>query len=312
MGHEHERGSVARRRSPLAHVLVATDFTAGAAHAAVLAAGLPLAKGARLSILHVLPEALPQKLRASAETEARRQLDRVMRAASKAIAARGRGDVEIASDFCAGQAYVEIIRHARLAGAELIVLGRHGRRPFRDMFLGSTASRVLRVGDVPVLVVSRRPARPYRRPMVAVDLEDTSRAVVDLALRVLGPEVSSAVLAHAYHVPFEGFMTPGARPGDVTEFRKEHLGIARSSLARLIASLGPCGVAWETSLRRGDPRSVILADAARRRADLLVIGTHGRSGLSHALIGSVAEGILDSATVDVLVARPARLSFELP
>ncbi|CAN5923971.1 universal stress protein [soil metagenome] len=312
MGDDHERASAPRRGSPLAHVLVATDFTAGAAHAAARAAGLPLAKGARLSILHVLPDRLPQKLRASAEAEARRQLGRVTRAVSKAVSARGRSDLAIASDFCAGQAYVEIIRRARSAGAELIVLGRHGRRPFKDMFLGSTASRVLRAGDVPVLVVSRRPARPYRRPMVAVDLEDTSRAVVDLALRVLAPEVSSAVLAHAYHVPFEGFLTPGARPGDVTELRKEYLGIARSSLVRLIASLGPCGVAWETSVRRGDPRSVILLDAARQRADLLVIGTHGRSGLAHALIGSVAEGIVDSAPLDVLVARPARLSFELP
>lgn len=106
------------------------------------------------------------------------------------------------------------------------------------MFIGSTASRVIRKGDIPVLVVSRKAGRTYRRPLVAVDLEDTSRAVVDLALRVLGPEVSAAVLAHA--------------------------------------------------------------------------GTHGRSGISHALVGSVAEWVIENATVDVLVARPARVSFELP
>lgn len=312
MRRDRERSDAPGRGRPLAHVLVATDFTAGAAQAVARAARLPLAEGARLSILHVLPDASPQKMRVSAEKDARRQLDGVTRATSMAIRALGRSDIEIASHLCAGQAYVEIIRRARSAGVELIVLGRHGRRRFKDLFIGSTASRVVRAGDVPVLVVSRRAARPYGRPMVAVDLEDTSRAVVDLALRVLGPDVTSVALAHAYHVPFEGFITPGASPGGVTALRKEYLRIAQSNFARLIASLGPCGVEWQTSVGRGDPRSVILMDAARWRADLLVIGTHGRSGLAHALIGSVAEAISDSSTIDVLVARPARVSFELP
>jgi len=71
-----------------------------------------------------------------------------------------------------GEAFVEIIRRSRSLGAELIVIGRHGRRPVRDMFIGTTAERVIRKGDVPVLVVNRKPRSPYRRPLIATDLED--------------------------------------------------------------------------------------------------------------------------------------------
>jgi nucleotide-binding universal stress UspA family protein len=119
-------------------------------------------------------------------------------------------------------------------------------------------------------------------------------------------------MVHAYHVPFEGFITPAAAPGDMTELRKEYRRKAASGLARLQASLGALGVRWQTSILRGDPRTVILAEAVRRRIDLLAVGTHGRQGLSHALIGSVAEWVIQAATCDVLVARSARVSFELP
>jgi nucleotide-binding universal stress UspA family protein len=53
-------------------------------------------------------------------------------------------------------------------------------------------------------------------------------------------------------------------------------------------------------------------EAARRRADLIVLGTHERSGVSHALIGSVAEFVVTEATCDVAITRPMRYSFELP
>jgi nucleotide-binding universal stress UspA family protein len=66
------------------------------------------------------------------------------------------------------------------------------------------------------------------------------------------------------------------------------------------------------ALRPGDARSVILREVIRQRADLLALGTHARSGLSHALIGSVAEWVVAMAPCDVLVARPQKFTFKLP
>lgn len=65
-------------------------------------------------------------------------------------------------------------------------------------------------------------------------------------------------------------------------------------------------------LREGDARGVILDVAAERDCDLLALGSHGRSGLRHVLIGSVAETVIRASTCDVLVVRPLGLRFELP
>ena len=66
------------------------------------------------------------------------------------------------------------------------------------------------------------------------------------------------------------------------------------------------------TIRPGDARAVILAEAVRRKVDLLVLGTHGRSGLAHLLVGSVAEAVVRGGTCDVLVARAAPRDFRLP
>lgn len=300
------------RPAPFEHIFVATDFSAGADRALARAARLPLARGGRISVVHTLSDRLPERARADVEKFARRHLELAGSRLRKAVVALKRRDITVSSEICQGRPYVEIVRHARAVAADLIVIGRHGRRPVRDMFIGSTAERVIRAGDLPVLVVNRTASRAYRRPLVAVDLEDTSRSVVTAIVRSLGPEVTSCTLAHAYHVPFEGFVTPGVSPGAVTDLRKEYRQAAVSGLARFQATLSKLGMHWETVVVRGDPRTALLAEVDRQRADLVAVGTHGRSGIAHALIGSVAEWIIQTAPCDVLVARPARVSFELP
>lgn len=300
------------RPAPFEHLFVATDFSTGAAQATARALRLPLAERGQISVVHVLSERGPNPARGGAAKVARQNLDQATQNLIRLATALGRRDIRITAELCRGQPYVEIIRHARSVAADLIVLGRHGRRRVRDMFIGATAERVIRSGDLPVLVVSRKASRPYRRPVLAVDLEDTCRSVVTTALRALEPQVTRATMVHAYHVPFEGLVTPKASAGEMTQLRKEYRAAAASGVARLQAALGDLGVHWQMAIVRGDPRAVILNEAVRRRADLLVVGTHGRSGIAHALVGSVAEWVIQAAASDVLVARPSRVSFELP
>ena len=81
----------------------------------------------------------------------------------------------------AGYPFVEIIREARRGHNELVVIGRHGWRTFREILLGSTAERVIRTSDTSILVVAARPSAPYERPLVAVDCSETSRSAMKLA-----------------------------------------------------------------------------------------------------------------------------------
>ena len=296
---------------PFQCVLVPTDFSTGAALALERAVRLPRATHAKLHVVHVIPADLPRSVRSKAEARARRSLARAVSVVSDAGEAVEGQQLHVSSEILRGRPFVEIIRCSRMIGADLIVLGRHGRRPIRDMFIGTTAQRVIRKGGVAVLVVAEKPAGPYRRALVATDLGDASRGSIDLALRVLGPKVNNVAVVHAYHTPFEGFIDAGSdqRPSD---FHRECKDKAAAGIARLLGPLEGTGVRWRPVLRRGDPRTVIVGELLRRRADLLVLGTHGRSGMAHVLLGSVAEWVIHSAPCDVLVARPERFSFELP
>lgn len=296
------------RERSLGTLLVPTDFSEGAAFALERALLLPLGPSARIHVLHVLPHELPEKLRAKAESEARARLDRVL---ARARASKAAADADVTSEIRRGRPFVEIIRTSRSLGVDLIVLGRHGRRPVRDMFIGTTAQRVVRKGDVPVLVVNLEPTHPYHRPLIALDLEDSSRRVVDLALRVIGRDVKVVEAVHAFHVPFEGFVTPTYSARDRSEWRRSYQETALTRLTTLLTPYRNIGVRWKTLVRQGDPRSVVLAAAARRKADVIVVGSHGRSGIAHALLGSVAEWIITAATCDVLVARAQISLLEL-
>jgi nucleotide-binding universal stress UspA family protein len=288
-----------RRARPLARIVVPTDFSPGADAALERAASLPLARHATLYVAHVLPGTLTRKVRGRAEASARRRLDRCAAVAAAAAHRGGNGELELVPLLVCGQAHVEIIRQARAREAELIALGRHSRRPLRDRFLGSTAERVLRMGDLPVRVVNTRPAGPYRRPIVAIDLADTARRVVQLALRLRDPALrlrdpgaSRCWLVHAYQVPFEEWMTAADR--------KEWHDRVAVKLKRFVAGLETPDVHMEPILRAGGPEAVLFEEDPRR------VGARARAA------GQLAAKVLRNAPCDVAVARRARFTFEMP
>jgi nucleotide-binding universal stress UspA family protein len=71
-------------------------------------------------------------------------------------------------------------------------------------------------------------------------------------------------------------------------------------------------VDWEKCAEEGQTANAILRKAKQMQADMIVIGTHGRSGLPHMLLGSVAEKVLRTASCPVLTIRPEAFQFELP
>jgi nucleotide-binding universal stress UspA family protein len=297
------------QRAPLTAVVLATDFSPGARAAVERVARLPLAPGARVSLLHVQPGDLSRPARRAAGAFARHRLERLAETLSDRLA--GVAGVRVTGALAWGRPFVEIIRHARRRGAELVVLGRHGRRPIRDLLIGSTAERAVRYGGVPVLVVNREPTGPYRRPLAATDLEPASLHAAALGARLVDPAVRTIVAVHAWEVPFEGWIALSEHADGRRQYRRSHREEAAGRFKRLLTGLD-AGFRWQGVLRRGDPRAVVLHEAKRRRADLLMLGSHGRAGLARALLGTVTEAVVAEATCDVLVARPPGLVVELP
>lgn len=304
-----------RESGPVATLLVATDFSPGARRAQRRALLLPTVADPTIHLVHVVGAPAPGAREGARLADAERRLATAAARMRRLARALGGAEPEIVPSVLVGAPHVEIIRRSRLAGADLILVGRHGRRALQDLVLGTTAARVVRLGDTPVLVVNGKPAGPYRRPLVGVGLEDASGPLVALAARLVAPDAAPLTLLHAHRPPAMGRLISSA--GSARERAEDRRVGGRSAAARmkaLVAALADRhpGIALRPLIFHGDPRRLLLSQAARARTDLIALGTHGRTGVAHVLLGSVAEDVVAASRCDVLVARPARFTFELP
>lgn len=136
MSNVHDAGTHQRLR----RLLVPIDFTKGAEVALRRALLLPLAQDATIHIIHVLSPNLPAQARDRDTAETKRRLDDLISRVREEVKGR---KVNVNSDILCCEPFVEIIRCSRSVSAELVVIGRHGQRPVRDMFIGTTAQRVV-------------------------------------------------------------------------------------------------------------------------------------------------------------------------
>jgi nucleotide-binding universal stress UspA family protein len=140
--------------------------------------------------------------------------------------------------------------------------------------------------------------------LVAVDFEDASRRPLETA-RVIGAGVGAPIaLVHVYRLPI--YTYPGIEPIPVPPpivYAPEIEAAARKALSELAASYG---ISPElTFVREGDPADEILEVARVTDAWMIAMGTHGRRGLAHVLLGSVAEQVLRRSPAPVLTVRVA-------
>jgi universal stress protein E len=261
----------------LSSVLVCTDLSKSAERAVERATRLRIASGGHLRLVHVLP------VGATAESESAALASAELTLAGWSSA---RPDLQVSARVVRGPPYEAIVAEAEAEPrAELVLVGRHGRRTFRRQLIGTTAERVIRHGTIPVLVVQLPARRSYRRLLVAIELPpDRQSRAVSLALQ-LGPFLARRQVVHVTDDP--------------------HSAAGETLRAWFDRRFGPdFRVRWRVSTPTGDPRVRILATAKFARPDLLVLGTHARAGLQRLWLGSVAEAVLRAATCDVLVARP--------
>lgn len=193
------------------------------------------------------------------------------------------------------------MEQAETANAGLIVLGTHRERAVADMFVGTTAERVIRRAERPILVVKERPHAEYRRIMVALDFSMCSRRALETALRLF--PAAAFHLVHAYDLPFKGFMGWSDPGGEIS--KRHHSDIQRLISEESAAFLSglPQTRPMIPTLVLGTPIQAISEEFDRLSPDLLVLGTHGRTGVAHALLGSVAEYFLANPRRDVLAVK---------
>ncbi len=140
-----------------------------------------------------------------------------------------------------------------------------------------------------------------RRILVPIDFSKNAASVVDWAAHLAKEHGSRILLLHVYHLPVEFQQLEGAYlPPDFWSTVKNE---AEQQLGRFAEDLRGRGLEVEALVREGYPATVIVEEAASLEADLLVIGTHGLSGLKHMLLGSIAERVVQKAPCPVLTVK---------
>jgi nucleotide-binding universal stress UspA family protein len=143
-----------------------------------------------------------------------------------------------------------------------------------------------------------------RRILVATDFSDAADGALKFAIDLARAFGATITLVHAYEIPLGGF--PDDSFVASAETALQIADVVESALDGCAGRHRASGVPIETVLASDVPVHAIVDEALRSNADLIVLGTHARHGLAHALLGSVAEKVVRSATQPVLVWRPPR------
>lgn len=304
---------------PFQTILVAADFSEGSREAFRMACSLVPEDETRILVLNVMePRYVPETpvyfgeqsarylrvARAPAEHEA-------MKERLREVYAPGRS-LEVEYRTKEGDAAEEILREAEETRSELIVMGTHGRTGLRRLLAGSIAETVLRKAPCPVLAFRSQETSPRAEP-ISVLLHPTDFSVgSEAALRVarlLASDHGSRLII-LYVTPTEVILEGAMAAAVDTRADRESLEAIRK---RIEGSDLKCPV--EVRLERGTAAFEILRVADEVGAGLIVMGTHGKSGLARLLMGSEAEDVLRRARCPVLVVKgtvPAALAASPP
>ena len=221
---------------------------------------------------------------------------RYLRRAASGLAA-GRAGVQAHTLVRVGNPAEELLRVEAERRPQLVVMTTHGRSGLRRWLRGSVADKVLRHGTAPVFLVrpggGRSPAEPEaigHRVLVAFDGSPAASAAATHAAR-LAREVAG-------DVALVGVIGPAA--GDLAR------SVLEASLRAAARRVRQHGAAARTLVVASDDVAGAIVDAAAaQRADVIVMGTHGRDIFQHWLFGSVADRVAQAAPLPVLLVRPS-------
>ncbi len=293
-------------------ILFATDGSQSATGAETYACALAHTWGATLTVMRVLE--FPPGMNPDYPIN-RVYLGELMKEATTQLVdlkarATSRG-LSVHSHIATGIPSEEVLAVARAEGTELIVVGTRGKTGLEHVLLGSTAERIIRMAPCPVLTVPverqrmagssgmETPQVTLNRMLVPVDFSECSLDALEYGVLVAQRSKASIRLLHVPEPVSYGLDFTFPHVAKREQMRTEVTG----RLSNLVSALTTAGVSSDFTMRGGLPADSILDTARSQSVDVIVMGTHGRRGLSHVLFGSVAESILRRSSCPVLTVR---------
>lgn len=281
-------------------ILVTTDLLEATRPAVDRAFRLAAETGAQLTLMHVLRQRTTDELRkllgkgaADVEEKLRAQAqDGLTQLAAELGQAHG---VTANLHLASGKLLQSIIEHAGVIDADLLVFGSNGG----DFLVSTTASRLLRLTKLPILVVKRPPHGAYHRVLAPLDFSPVTAITLNLA-RALAP-AAGITLLHAFESPFDcALRHAGVGDAVIQQLRSNAKLDAQQQLQAFAATVaGPT----ETQLlaSKCDVGQCVIDEEQAHDYDLIVMGRRGANMVEEFLLGSVTKRVIAESHCDVLV-----------
>jgi nucleotide-binding universal stress UspA family protein len=296
---------------PIHRIACATDFSAASEGAWDEARLLGRLLDAEIVVVHAipppptvplepyLPPAIYEDLLAGARREAEGGFDRLLGSI------RGSGlKVRIRQEH--GPPAARILHAVAEEAADLLVVGTHGRTGLDRLLLGSVADRLVRQAACPVLTVRAGlpapPGQAIRRICYATDFSPTARAAWGWAVALATATGAEVDLVHVTLEPVPDRHLAAETMERMTALLHEQ---ARREVERFLERSPLPRARVHVHLLPGVPGELIVGRARQHAADLIVMGTHGWSGLTRWMLGSAAHHVIQAAPCPVLTVSPA-------
>jgi len=297
-------------------IMVPTDGSGFDREAIRVALRMAERTGAKLRLVRVLATGSFFGVAAAAEGTAvaadvvRSERDRALgELYALAAECRATSTADISVDLHAGPVADVLEGYARRNGVDLIVISTHGRSGISRLSLGSITDSLIRHTTIPVLVV--KPPTSYLNPQVAAAFR---RIVVPLDGSTLAEQILPRVLELAKldeaEITLLNVLIPQSHSQkEIADpnlpWWDKDISLAREYLFRIAGRLRRNGVPVTTDIVIGENVANSIGDfASREKADLIAIATHGRGGFARMLRGSVADAVMHSARMSMLVFKP--------
>lgn len=285
---------------PAPRYLVATDLSVASRAALAAATGLARRTGASVELFCAVPATLVDEQRALVG-RVRDGLGKLAeRASQDGVAATF--ELRVTRDVPRA-----IATRAEASAASLVAVGPSGVTGWKKFVLGSVTERMLRLAPSMLLVARGRAATPPVNILAAIDRTAGSLRAIRAAIGIARATGGKVTALHV--VAPQGAALFGA--GDVYlpetwSLEAERVALAQRDFGRWVAGLDPKGVELTARVVEGNPADVVVAEAKALGADLVVVGSHGKTAVHEFFVGSVARDVATHCAVSVLVVRAPR------
>jgi len=291
-------------------ILVGVDFTPCSAVALAQAVRLAGHSKAKVHVLHVIDTVVVTEMEealAPIQKEIRAGLVRDAEQAWPAFAAGVEGAAMLPLTVAVNNRVAAMLEFAKKYSADLVVLGAFGGED-PDLGVGTLASTCVRSASADVLLARDDHRGPYRRVVVGVDFSETSKKALERAAALAHGDGAELHVLHVFQAPWKAVHwrapNPAATPGFEKQYREGLEGRLHAFADVIVNDAAPKSVRVVLHDHSGH-RSGIVDYASKVRADLVVLGTRGRTNLRDVFLGSTAEKTLRDCSTSVLAVRAA-------